>query len=166
MLHSSNCPPSLSSAATTHPARVLLQVRKNAHVEIVPLSTGCLGACTYCKTKHARGQLGSYRLEAIVRRVAAAAADPMVSSGRRRGGSSVGSSSSSTCADKQAAGCCQVCCFRQRDGSRPVTGLLLLLSAWRRQLQAAERLPRVLGSLFNPLQLCGCELQVSCSSQV
>ena len=25
------------------------QVRKNAHVEIIPLSTGCLGACTYCK---------------------------------------------------------------------------------------------------------------------
>ncbi|KAF6265384.1 CDK5 regulatory subunit-associated protein 1-like 1-like protein [Scenedesmus sp. NREL 46B-D3] len=56
----------------------LPKVRKNAHVEIVPLSTGCLGACTYCKTKHARGQLGSYRPEAIVRRVAAAAADPMV----------------------------------------------------------------------------------------
>lgn len=58
---------------------MLLQVRKNRHVEIVPLSTGCLGACTYCKTKHARGHLGSYRPEAIVKRVAAAAADPLVS---------------------------------------------------------------------------------------
>eukprot|EP00878_Enallax_costatus_P043482 GHUV01051477.1.p1 GENE.GHUV01051477.1~~GHUV01051477.1.p1 ORF type:complete len:377 (+),score=85.49 GHUV01051477.1:1219-2349(+) len=56
----------------------LPKVRRNAHVEIVPLSTGCLGACTYCKTKHARGHLGSYRPEAIVSRVAAAAADPLV----------------------------------------------------------------------------------------
>jgi threonylcarbamoyladenosine tRNA methylthiotransferase CDKAL1 len=38
-------------------------------VEIVPLSTGCLGACTYCKTKHARGELGSYETEAIVGRI-------------------------------------------------------------------------------------------------
>ena len=38
----------------------LPKVRKNALVEIIPLSTGCLGSCTYCKTKHARGALGSY----------------------------------------------------------------------------------------------------------
>jgi hypothetical protein len=62
-----------------------LQVRRNAHVEIVPLSTGCLGSCTYCKTKHARGQLGSYRPEAIVARVAAAGADPLVRGGGERG---------------------------------------------------------------------------------
>lgn len=31
------------------------KVRKNPLVEIIPLSTGCLGACTYCKTRHARG---------------------------------------------------------------------------------------------------------------
>ncbi|KAJ8531820.1 hypothetical protein ON010_g14142 [Phytophthora cinnamomi] len=37
-------------------------------VEIIPLSTGCLGACTYCKTRHARGKLGSYTPEAIVSR--------------------------------------------------------------------------------------------------
>lgn len=61
------------------PGHCVTQVRRNAHVEIVPLSTGCLGACTYCKTKHARGQLGSYLPEAIVARVAAAAADPLVS---------------------------------------------------------------------------------------
>ena len=29
---------------------------------------GCLGACTYCKTKHARGHLGSYEPDAIVAR--------------------------------------------------------------------------------------------------
>jgi threonylcarbamoyladenosine tRNA methylthiotransferase CDKAL1 len=47
----------------------LPKVRKNPLVEIIPLSTGCLGSCTYCKTKHARGKLGSYELEAITDRV-------------------------------------------------------------------------------------------------
>ncbi|KAF1324045.1 Miab-like trna modifying enzyme, archaeal-type, partial [Globisporangium splendens] len=46
----------------------LPKIRKNPMVEIIPLSTGCLGACTYCKTRHARGKLGSYTLEAIVAR--------------------------------------------------------------------------------------------------
>ncbi|KAL4457896.1 hypothetical protein ABPG75_012761 [Micractinium tetrahymenae] len=56
----------------------LPKVRRNRHIEILPLSTGCLGACTYCKTKHARGQLGSYDAAALVARAAAAAADPQV----------------------------------------------------------------------------------------
>jgi threonylcarbamoyladenosine tRNA methylthiotransferase CDKAL1 len=46
----------------------LPKIRKNPMVEIIPLSTGCLGACTYCKTRHARGKLGSYTPEAIVAR--------------------------------------------------------------------------------------------------
>ncbi len=46
----------------------LPKVRKNPLIEIIPLSTGCLGSCTYCKTKQARGKLGSYALEAIVER--------------------------------------------------------------------------------------------------
>ena len=50
----------------------LPKVRKNPLVEIIPLSTGCLGACTYCKTRHARGKLGSYSPEAIVDRAKAA----------------------------------------------------------------------------------------------
>ena len=29
----------------------LPKVRKNPLVEIIPLSTGCLGSCTYCKTR-------------------------------------------------------------------------------------------------------------------
>jgi len=56
----------------------LPKVRRNRFVEIVPLSTGCKGACTYCKTKHARGELGSYDPEALVARVRAAVADPDV----------------------------------------------------------------------------------------
>ena len=46
----------------------LPKIRKNALVEIIPLSTGCLGSCTYCKTRHARGKLGSYDPVAIVER--------------------------------------------------------------------------------------------------
>ena len=55
-----------------------VQVRRNAHVEILPLSTGCLGACTYCKTRHARGALGSYALPALVERARQVVADPQV----------------------------------------------------------------------------------------
>jgi len=47
----------------------LPKIRRNPLVEIVPISTGCLNACTYCKTKHARGHLGSYPIEEIVNRV-------------------------------------------------------------------------------------------------
>ena len=50
----------------------LPKVRKNPRVEIVPLSTGCLGSCTYCKTRHARGKLGSYAPEAIIDRAISA----------------------------------------------------------------------------------------------
>ena len=45
---------------------------------MLSLSTGCLGSCTYCKTKHARGELGSYDPEAIVSRARTAALDPDV----------------------------------------------------------------------------------------
>jgi threonylcarbamoyladenosine tRNA methylthiotransferase CDKAL1 len=47
----------------------LPKIRRNPLVEIIPLSTGCLGACTYCKTREARGKLGSYAQEALVDRV-------------------------------------------------------------------------------------------------
>ncbi len=43
----------------------LPKVRKNPIVEIVPISRGCLGACTFCKTKDARGNLVSYPIEEI-----------------------------------------------------------------------------------------------------
>lgn len=44
----------------------LPKVRKNPLIEIIPINTGCLNQCTYCKTKHARGELGSYPIEEIV----------------------------------------------------------------------------------------------------
>lgn len=36
------------------PALDLPKIRRNRFIEIIPISTGCLGSCTYCKTKHAR----------------------------------------------------------------------------------------------------------------
>lgn len=51
------------------PSLDLPKIRRDALVEIVPINTGCLGSCTYCKTKHARGKLGSYEVEAIVRSI-------------------------------------------------------------------------------------------------
>ncbi|CAN0890091.1 Threonylcarbamoyladenosine tRNA methylthiotransferase [Linum grandiflorum] len=53
----------------TLPALDLPKVRKNKFVEILPINVGCLGACTYCKTKHARGHLGSYTIDGLVGRV-------------------------------------------------------------------------------------------------
>jgi threonylcarbamoyladenosine tRNA methylthiotransferase CDKAL1 len=60
------------------PALDLPRVRRNAHIEIIPISQGCLGACTYCKTVHARGRLISYPVAAIVDRARAAVADAAV----------------------------------------------------------------------------------------
>ncbi|PFH37384.1 radical SAM methylthiotransferase, MiaB/RimO family protein [Besnoitia besnoiti] len=57
------------------PSLDLPKIRRNALVEIVPISTGCLGSCTYCKTKHARGELGSYTEEAIESRIETALAE-------------------------------------------------------------------------------------------
>lgn len=56
-------------AKKTLPSLDLPKIRKNKLVEIIPISTGCLGSCSYCKTKHARGHLGSYPVENIVNRV-------------------------------------------------------------------------------------------------
>ncbi|CAI6369258.1 unnamed protein product [Macrosiphum euphorbiae] len=46
----------------------LPKMRKNKLIEIIAISTGCLNQCTYCKTKHARGNLGSYPPDEIVQR--------------------------------------------------------------------------------------------------
>ncbi|XP_031784012.1 CDKAL1-like protein isoform X2 [Nasonia vitripennis] len=46
----------------------LPKVRRNPLIEIIAINTGCLNQCTYCKTKHARGELGSYRPEEIIDR--------------------------------------------------------------------------------------------------
>ncbi|XP_075389475.1 threonylcarbamoyladenosine tRNA methylthiotransferase [Tenrec ecaudatus] len=46
----------------------LPKIRKNPLIEIISINTGCLNACTYCKTKHARGTLASYPIDELVDR--------------------------------------------------------------------------------------------------
>ncbi|MCO5581564.1 hypothetical protein L7F22_035452 [Adiantum nelumboides] len=57
------------------PSLEMPKVRKNKFVEILPINVGCLGACTYCKTKHARGHLGSYPIATLVGRLKSVIAD-------------------------------------------------------------------------------------------
>lgn len=49
--------------------------RLNPLIEIIPISAGCLSLCTYCITKHARGELTSYPVNDILKRVRAAKRD-------------------------------------------------------------------------------------------
>ncbi|CAI9778165.1 unnamed protein product [Fraxinus pennsylvanica] len=49
----------------TLPALDLPKVRKNNFVEILPINVSCLGAGNCCKTKHARGHLGSYTVDSL-----------------------------------------------------------------------------------------------------
>ncbi|KAF0991048.1 hypothetical protein HZS_4462 [Henneguya salminicola] len=53
---------------STHVPLDLPKVRRNPYIEIIAISTGCLNQCTYCKTKHSRGHLGSYPVKDIVNR--------------------------------------------------------------------------------------------------
>jgi MiaB-like tRNA modifying enzyme len=53
----------------------LPSIRGNPVVEILPVSEGCVGGCTYCITKLARGGLVSYRPGDIVKRVEGAVSE-------------------------------------------------------------------------------------------
>jgi threonylcarbamoyladenosine tRNA methylthiotransferase CDKAL1 len=53
----------------------LPKVRKNPVVEIIPISRGCLSACTFCQTRFARGRLKSYPISEIVATARKAALD-------------------------------------------------------------------------------------------
>ncbi len=45
------------------------KIRKNPVIEIVPIAEGCVGNCTYCQTKFARGNLIPYPKEAILEQI-------------------------------------------------------------------------------------------------
>lgn len=45
------------------------QYRSNPLVDIIPIATGCMGACTYCKTIQSRGRLRSVSTEILVQRI-------------------------------------------------------------------------------------------------
>lgn len=46
----------------------LPKIRRNPLIEIISVNSGCLNQCTYCKTKHARGDLVSYPIHEIIAR--------------------------------------------------------------------------------------------------
>jgi len=46
--------------------------RRNPAIEIVPISKGCLGSCSFCQTVLARGRLRSFPEEQILQRIEAA----------------------------------------------------------------------------------------------
>ena len=52
-----------------NPVLELPKIRNNPIIEIIPICRGCLGNCTYCKTKAARGELISYPIKDIKLRV-------------------------------------------------------------------------------------------------
>ena len=53
----------------------LPRVRANRLVHIAPISTGCLGNCSYCIVKFARGNLYSFPADKIVKDITEAVAD-------------------------------------------------------------------------------------------
>lgn len=65
----SNTPPSKKRPEHDMPPLNLPKVRKDPSVEIIPISLGCNGACTFCQTKLARGSLRSYPVKEILQRV-------------------------------------------------------------------------------------------------
>ncbi|MCX6821043.1 MAG: tRNA (N(6)-L-threonylcarbamoyladenosine(37)-C(2))-methylthiotransferase [Candidatus Aenigmarchaeota archaeon] len=53
----------------------LPRVRRKKDLGIVPIAIGCLGACSYCATKLARGKLKSYPVECVVAETASLVKD-------------------------------------------------------------------------------------------
>jgi len=57
------------------PSLALPKVRRDKYSEIITINAGCLGSCTFCKTKSARGKVVSYPIEEIVARAKQVAAE-------------------------------------------------------------------------------------------
>lgn len=53
----------------------LPKLRRNGIIEILPISEGCIGSCSYCKTKFARGNLLSYPKDKIIAQFKTAVAE-------------------------------------------------------------------------------------------
>jgi len=51
------------------PSLNISKVRKNKVIGIIPISSGCLGFCSYCCVVFARGRLRSYKVDEIVERI-------------------------------------------------------------------------------------------------
>lgn len=60
------------TSRTPSPSLTLPRLRRNPLVEIIPISDGCLGSCTYCSTLLARGRLKSHARQEIANAIRAA----------------------------------------------------------------------------------------------
>ena len=57
------------SSSSSIPPLQLPKIRKDKDIEILPISLGCNGSCTFCQTKLARGNLRSYPMNEIINRI-------------------------------------------------------------------------------------------------
>ena len=64
--------PALTRRSASEPRLLLPKRRRNPAVEIVPISRGCLGSCTFCQTVLARGRLHSFPEDDILAQIRAA----------------------------------------------------------------------------------------------
>ncbi len=55
-----------------NPSLTLPRSKSNPFITIIPVNSGCLSGCTYCKTVHARGRLESHPVAEIVKAIEAA----------------------------------------------------------------------------------------------
>jgi threonylcarbamoyladenosine tRNA methylthiotransferase CDKAL1 len=65
----------LLKARSDLPSLELPKVKKDKLSELITINAGCLGNCTYCKTKFARGKVVSYSVDEICARARAVAAE-------------------------------------------------------------------------------------------
>jgi len=59
----------IKSKAVIDKSKFLIEYPKNKTTGIVPISSGCLGSCTYCCVKNARGRLHCYEPQNIIENV-------------------------------------------------------------------------------------------------
>jgi MiaB-like tRNA modifying enzyme len=59
----------IEGALSTKPRIDLPRLRLNPYIGIIPISYGCLGSCAYCCVVFARGQVRSYRINEITKKV-------------------------------------------------------------------------------------------------
>lgn len=57
------------------PSLALPKVRRDRFAEIITINAGCLGSCTFCKTKLARGKVISYPIDEIIARAKTAVSE-------------------------------------------------------------------------------------------